>query len=176
MHAIEYAEKLRDTNTERDLAKNLRAMPEDERLAFILEMLDVHHMVALDLSNSCLHNRQLLETLVEKCIAKWQDVSAPGVWLEKLLPRLGFKRTVAILQESIDACPTAVAGAIYFLLRFAANEDEVSQRSFDNLFEMAMNKSSAIPAMQSHYEQLRGMMKNRPRKGLIKGNDPQPGG
>ena len=154
MHAIDYADKLRDANAERQLAKTLRSKPEDERFSFIVEMLEVQFMVALELANSCLQKPTFLEKLLEQCIAISKDVSMPRIWLEKLLPRVGFRKVVAILNESLDAHPVAVAGSIYFLLRLVGNEDEVSQKAFDELFESAKAKSSNAPALKSYLEKL----------------------
>jgi hypothetical protein len=145
MQATDYADKLRDTVTERELAKQLRTLPEEQRYAFILEMLDVHLIVALELANSCLRSRDLLTRLLEVGLTRVKDLSGINVWLERLVPRLGVRRVLEILRRQLDTHPFAVGSALYFMQGYVKKEDSPAIRAFQQLYETTKQKGVRVP-------------------------------
>ena len=154
MHAIEYADKLRDTATERQLAKDLRALPEEDRFGFILEMLEIDLLVALKLANACLRRRDLLTRLLEHGIARANDLSIIKHWLEHLVPRLGAKRVIAVLREQLDAHPFGVGSALYHMLPYIQKEDTAAGSAFRELYTAASQKGVRLPELHGFFRDL----------------------
>lgn len=153
MHAIDYADKLRDSPTERELTKQLRSLPEEERYAFIVEMLDVQLSVALELANKCLRRRDLLIRLLETGIARVKDLSTIKYWLDELIPRLGVRRVIQILREQLDEHPFGVGSSFYFVLSHVNRSDQESMDAFHSLYELAKAKDVPhLPDLRSFFD------------------------
>jgi len=135
MKATDFAGRLRDTLTERQIAKELRELAEEERYAFILEMLNISIPVALSLANSCLRRRDLLESFLKSGISIIKDASSIDLWLRCLIPRLGVRRTIHILKEHARSHPVAVESASYFLPAHIRPDDVSGLESLKDLEE-----------------------------------------
>jgi hypothetical protein len=166
MHAIDYADKLRNTNIERDLAKRLRASAEEERFAFISEMLDVHVIVALELANTCLRDRDLLKRFLEQGLARVKDLSSIDLWLKYLIPRIGIRGVIAVLRENLDDHPIPVASAVYFLPRYIKEEDASGATSFQDFYEATKEKGERVPELQKFFQRLPDLTKFFKERGL----------
>jgi len=151
MHAIDYAEKLRDTATERELAKKLRSLPEEERFAFILEMLEVNLLVALELASACLRRQDLLTRLLEHGLAQVKDLSTIKYWLEHLIPRLGVRRVLGVLREQLDAHPFGVGSALYHMLGYVKKDDTNTVDAFRELYDEASRKGVRLPDLRGFF-------------------------
>ncbi|HTU93126.1 MAG TPA: hypothetical protein VMF69_23800 [Gemmataceae bacterium] len=156
MHATDYAYKLRDTLTERELAKQLRNLSEEERYAFILEMLDVHLLVALELANGCLRRRDLLTRLLEVGLSRVKDLSSITVWLERIVPRLGVRRVLEVLSSQLDLHPFAVGSALYFMQGYVKKENAVDVDAFHQLYEKAQQKGIRGPDLSGFFKHCSG--------------------
>jgi hypothetical protein len=152
MRASDFAGKLRDTVTERELAKKLRALPEEDRFTFILEMLDVNLLVALELANACLRRKDLLARLLEHGLAQVRDLSTIKYWLEHLMPRLGVRRVIGLLRAQLDAHPFGVGSALYHLLGYVNKDDTVAVDAFRELCHEASRKGLRLPDLRGLFD------------------------
>jgi len=114
LDAKNYVGRTRDPGWERALARELRLLPEAERLQFVKDLLDVHLVVALDLARKCLSERESLESLLEFGLEE-ADPSTIQDWLKCVLPRLGARRLVQCLYRNLKDYPQAVESARYWL-------------------------------------------------------------
>jgi hypothetical protein len=114
LDAKNYVGRARDPVWERDLARELRLLPEAERLRFVKDLLDVHLVVALDLARKCLSKKESLESLLELGLQE-ADPSAIRDWLKCVLPGLGARRLVRCLYRHLEDYPEAVESARYWL-------------------------------------------------------------
>lgn len=159
MHAIEYKDKLRNSVTERELAKELRKLPEEERFAFIVEMLEVKEPVAHELANACLRRHDLLTRFLEVGLARVKDLSRVRDWLEALMPRLGYRGLCRVLRENLQSYPFAVGSSLYFMLGFLDRKDPSAVAALIDLWEAAKNQEGAIlsghrPALEDAFRRL----------------------
>lgn len=152
MHATDFADKVPDTATERELAKQLRTLPDDERFAFVLEMVNVDLVVALRLANACLQQREQFQRLLEHGLARVKDLSAVDLWLNAVMPRLGVPRVLAVLREQLDAHPFAVGSALYFLQGYVKKEDTAAVAAFRELYEAASQKGGRLPDLRGFFQ------------------------
>jgi len=114
LDAKNYVGRARDPKWERDLARELRLLPEAERFQFVKDLLDVQFAVALDLARKCLSEKESLESLLEFGLQQ-ADVSTIQDWLKCVLPRLGARRLVRCLHRHLNDYPQAVESARYWL-------------------------------------------------------------
>jgi hypothetical protein len=113
----DYAGRTRDSRWERDLAQELRKLPEAERLAFIIEFATANPAVALELARKSLSERHSFEALLDQALV---DANSSGMryWLESIVPHLGFRRVVASLRRKAISNPAGVKRAAYWLPSF----------------------------------------------------------
>jgi hypothetical protein len=116
--AKEYIGRPRNSVWERDLAKELRRHPEDEKLEFIKDFATFNPVVAMNLARKCLAKKRSFETLLEQALDQ-ADPSSIRYWLECLVPRLGFRRVITHLRSNSGTHGEGVAKAKYWLPMFA---------------------------------------------------------
>ncbi len=152
MHAADYADKVPDTATERELARHLRMLPDDERFAFVLEMVDVDLLVALRLANASLQEREQLQRLLEHGLTRVKDLSMIDLWLRAVVPRLGIGRVLAILREHLESQAFAVGSALYFLRGYVKKEDSLAVSAFRELCDAASEKGLRLPDLRGFFQ------------------------
>ncbi len=118
LSAQDFKNRSRDPQWERELAQELRQIPEQERLKFLLELLSVNQVVALDLARKSLSERNSFETLLENGLQS-ADASTIRYWLESVVPGLGFPRVVRQLRRHSQSYPAGVKKARYWLTSFS---------------------------------------------------------
>jgi hypothetical protein len=116
--ARDYAGLRRDSRWENELAGRLRSCSEEEKFAFLSDLVVAQPAVALDLSRRCLKAKASFEKLLVRALQE-ADASSIRYWLECVLPRLGFRRVVGILHSLQGERPENVADAAYWLPLFA---------------------------------------------------------
>ena len=121
----DYANRPRNPSWEAELLQWLREQPEKTRLAFLLDLMKYQVTVALKLAHNSLTNRESFVKMLEIAVAD-RDASTIKYWLECIVPRLGFRRTAAILRTLADANAEGVAKALYWLPRFAVSDVDKS--------------------------------------------------
>lgn len=114
----DYAERVRDSRWERDLAQELRKLPERERLEFVSDFALANPAVALDLAKKCLTQKQSFELLLDQAL---DNSSSSGIryWLESIVPRMGVRRVISHLRRRANSNAEGVARAAYWLPMFS---------------------------------------------------------
>lgn len=114
----DYAGRARDSRWERELAVELRKLPEPEKLAFVEDFAVVNPVVALDLAKKCLTDRRSYLSLLNRALYE-ADPSSIRYWLECVVPRLGFRKAIAHLRAQATFNPSGVERAKYWLPSFS---------------------------------------------------------
>jgi hypothetical protein len=118
LQASDYRDRRRDPSWERELAQRLRQEPESSRLAFIEDLVTINLVVALDLAYRCLASNSSFERLLIRALTE-ADASSIRFWLECVVPRLGFRKSVKMLRREQDSHPGGVEKAVYWLTLFS---------------------------------------------------------
>lgn len=140
MKAREYADRIRDSAVEPELAIELRKLSELERLSFLVEMLDISEGIALRLAKRCLGDPKVVEQFLEVGIGRVRDLSYIDRWLEALTPKLGIKKVLSVLQKHSESHPLAVSSALYFLPAYLPETDAVARSQFQTLNELVAER------------------------------------
>lgn len=107
----------RDSIRERALARELRALPEAERFEFIRELLETNASYGLVMVRRCLRRPEHARILIT-CALRTADASSIRCWLEALVPKLGFRQTMQLLDEHLESDLAGVSKARYWLPLF----------------------------------------------------------
>ena len=129
---VEYARGRRDSKKETALAQRLRELPEDERFALIYECLQYRTVLGLSLATSCLQKPMYFQQILEQGLQR-ADASAIRFWLECAVPRLGVRRVLHVLTQTLETNPGAVEKALYWLPRFMPRDDERAMEAWTQL-------------------------------------------
>lgn len=114
-NAADYINLRRDSSWERDLAKTLRGIPEEQRFRFISEMLDGgNSAVALELARRCLKERASFVELLKRGV-KTSDASTMRLWIGAVVHPLGLSRVQRILDGLQGDHPRGVEAARYWI-------------------------------------------------------------
>lgn len=139
MNARDFVGKLRDTELEKEIARKLREMPEGEAFQFILDLLHIHEIAALELAQKGLRNREYFRELLTLGLQR-ADASGIQRWLECVIPHLGMRRVLTFLTTQIDQYPDGVARALYFLPQMLPASDVRARTTLDRLQAIAKDK------------------------------------
>ena len=137
--AMEYKGRQRDPAWERALCDKLRQQPEQERRGFLMELVNYQPIVALQLAHKTLESRASFIALLEFAVVNC-DASSIKYWLESVVPRLGFRRTVDNLIRLAPTNNDGVEKALYWLPRFVTSDAESAK--LDHLRELVAPKQS----------------------------------
>jgi hypothetical protein len=132
IRAEDYLGKRRDSRREDALAKQLRQMPEAERLAFIDELLGTKPVIALKLARTCLQQPASFEHILQHGLDH-ADASSINLWLEAVVNGLGFRRLASILGAKLATSPLAVVKARYWLPKWLPNNNPQAQQALRDL-------------------------------------------
>jgi hypothetical protein len=130
MKPEDYVGRLHDTALEHQLARELRKLPENQRFDIIVAMIHDQStgdwaplLVGLWLANTCLQSRPYLVQLFEKGI-ETADASTIRFYRKFLIPKLGVRRSLSILEKKRETHPKKVYQALYWLAQFIPANDE----------------------------------------------------
>ena len=101
----------------------LKTLPEETRWQKLELLVKEDPITALQLANAVLREKKCFELLLEQGLEK-ANASDIELWLKAVIPRLGFRRTVAILTNKLAEQPEGVAKALYWLPKFLPTESE----------------------------------------------------
>ena len=79
-------------------------------------MLQQDIVAALKLANSNLKDKKYFENLLEKGLES-ANASEIEIWLRYLIPRLGFRYVVNILEKKVESQPEQVQKALYLVAK-----------------------------------------------------------
>lgn len=105
------------------LQLRLMNLPKEAQFNEINTILDQDSRIGLKLANAILRNKKYFEVLLEQGLEK-ADASEIELWLKYLIPRLGFRRVMAILSNKLSEQPQQVAKASYWLPKFLPKGNE----------------------------------------------------
>lgn len=125
------------------LQRRLMSLPEGARFDEINTILDRDSVIGLKMAKAVLKNKQYFQLLLERGLEK-ANASEIELWLKYLLPRLGFRRVIAILSEKLSLEPHKVDKAIYWLPKFIPKGNEQAE---------ILLKQLLMRAKQMHQEQ-----------------------
>ncbi|WP_414544224.1 hypothetical protein [Nostoc sp. CCY0012] len=114
------------------LQRRLRSLAESEQFEEINALLDRDSLIGLKLANAVLKNKKYLELLLDQGLDK-ANASEIELWLKYLLPRIGFRRVIAILSNKLLEQPQQVARALYWLPKFLPPGNEQAAILLKNL-------------------------------------------
>ena len=124
----DYNGRSRNPKWERELLDWLRHQPEDVRFAFLMDLINHQEIVALQLSHKSLESRESFIKMLDFAISN-KDASSIKFWLEAVVSRVGFRRTVDNLLRLSEAKMDGVAKALYWLPRYASSDaDQIKLR------------------------------------------------
>jgi len=132
MKAIDYKDRLRDTKLEKEIASNLRRMESNDAFEFVMELLDVHLIAALDLARRCLRDKAHFTALLDHGLNNG-DASTIKHWIRNVAPHFGTHRLIKVLDAKEEENPQGVARAIYFVGQLIDENDEKSRLALDKL-------------------------------------------
>lgn len=115
----EFVDHPRDSATERDLVRHLRTLSEAARLASVEEVVRLRPVLGLSLAHRVLNRPASYERLLHMALES-AGAGTMQTWMECVVPRLGFRRTLRLLADRSTAEPRAVEFALYWLPSFSS--------------------------------------------------------
>jgi len=113
----DYVGQRRDSAKERALARELRARPESERFEFIQGLMPLNTPLGLEMARTTLNEPRYFEAILDQAVRE-TDASSIRWYLECVVGRMGFPKTIHWLQECAADHPRGVGFARYHLLYF----------------------------------------------------------
>lgn len=130
LNVADYIGKRRDHLVERTLVAQLRAIPEEETLAFIREYLDHDQVVGLELARRSLRRRSSFVEILWRGLQQ-ADCSEIKWWLEACVDRLGARRSFDMLERAALKDPKVGRKAIYWFRIILMHKDVRLEARFD---------------------------------------------
>jgi hypothetical protein len=123
--------RLVDAAYQNQLAKRLRAIPEERALSKIRRLIGIEPKVGLKLANRVIYSTKFLEELLNEGLPVSNETTV-RFWLESLGPRLGIDRTLAILGAQGDQKRQIASRSLYWL-PLVFQHDPVAQAKIEQL-------------------------------------------
>jgi hypothetical protein len=105
--------------------QDLMLFSEEEQLQRVFALLKQDVSSALKLARRKLRSKKYFHCLLEKGLES-ADASEIETWLSYLVPCLGIRSVINILEEKISEQPEQVEKTIYWLGKFVNNEKELN--------------------------------------------------
>jgi len=112
-------------------------LSEEQQFNEVCILLQQDVVVALKLANSKLKTKKYFENLLEKGLES-ANASEIEIWLKYLLPRLGFRYVVNVLEKKVESQPEQVKKALYWLPKFLQKNNKKEVRLFKDLEQKVM--------------------------------------
>jgi len=110
----------------------LMNLSEEEQFHQVCALLEKDVIEALKLANFTLRNKKYFQDLLERGL-EVADASEIEVWLKYLVPRLGMRYVINILEGKLIEQPQQVNKALYWLPKFLNRTNERELNLFKNL-------------------------------------------
>ena len=119
----------------------LASLSEEQQFERVCVLLEKDIVEALKVANSTLKSKKYFQDLLERGL-EVADASEIEVWLRYLVPRLGMRYVINVLEGKLIEQPQQVEKAMYWLPKFLnrGNNKEI------NLFRDLENKILECPA------------------------------
>ncbi|MEH2373276.1 hypothetical protein [Nostoc sp.] len=122
----------KDFEDHKALQRRLMSLPQEAQFNEINAILDRDSLIGLKLANAVLKNKRYFEILLERGVAE-ANASEIELWLKYLLPRLGFRRVMAILSDKLSEHAQEVRKASYWLPKFLPKNNDQAARLLKEL-------------------------------------------
>jgi hypothetical protein len=124
---------------DRGISNPQRCSPLSEEQQFneVCILLQQDIVAALKLANSTLKNKKYFQDLLEKGLES-ANASEIEIWLKYLVPRLGFRYVIHVLEIKVELQSDQVKKALYWLPKFLQNDNIKDVKLFKNLEEKVM--------------------------------------
>ena len=112
-------------------------LSEEQQFNQVCVLLQQDIVTALKLANSKLKTKKYFENLLEKGLES-ANASEIEIWLRYLIPRLGFRYVIHVLEKKIESQPEQVKKSLYWLPKFLQNGHKKEVELFKNLEKKVM--------------------------------------
>jgi hypothetical protein len=112
--------------------QDLINVSEEECFNEVCALLERDVIEALRVANSTLRSKKYFQNLLEKGLAT-ANASEIEIWLKYLIPRLGFRYVVNVLEKKVVQQPQQVKNASYWLPKFAKSTNGKELKLLENL-------------------------------------------
>lgn len=144
MQPEDFVTRPRDSVRERELARRIRELPEEDRFTFIRTLIDKDLVVGLLLARSCLRNTKYFETLLDQGL-QTADASFIKLWLTCVIPPLGFRRVLRLVTDKLSTEPQGVEKAAYWLWVMRPHSDPPALQGLMKLNQLLRDKGLMTP-------------------------------
>jgi hypothetical protein len=125
---------------------------EEQQFNEVCILLQQDIVAALKLANSTLKNKKYFQDLLEKGLES-SNASEIEIWLKYLVPRLGVRYVIHVLETKVEAQSEQVKKALYWLPKFIQNDNMKEVNLFKNLEKKIMlgdKNKTEIPSGQTY--------------------------
>jgi hypothetical protein len=112
--------------------QDLTDVSEEERFNRVCALLERDVVEALRVANSTLRSKKYFQNLLERGLAT-ANASEVEIWLKYLIPRLGFRYVINVLEKKVVEQPQQVKNASYWLPKFVKSTNGKEVELLKNL-------------------------------------------
>lgn len=112
-------------------------LSEEQQFNEVCILLQQDVVAALKLANSKLKTKKYFENLLEKGLES-ANASEIEIWLKYLVPRLGFRYVVNVLDKKVESQSGQVKKALYWLPKFLQKNNKKEVKLFKDLEQKVM--------------------------------------
>ena len=144
MQIDDFVIRPRDSVRERELARRLRELPEEDRFTFIHKLLDKDPDVGLMLASACLRDKKYFEAILSHGL-KTAGAGSIEIWLKCVIPKLGFRKVLQSVTDKLSSEPKGVEKAAYWLWVLRPKDDESTRERLLKLNDLLRENGLRTP-------------------------------
>ncbi len=118
----------------------LMSLSEEQQFERVCVLLEKDIVEALRVANSTLKSKKYFQDLLERGL-EVADASEIEVWLRYLVPRLGIRYVINVLEGKLIEKPQQVKKAMYWLPKFLNKENDKEVNLFRGLENKILESS-----------------------------------
>lgn len=145
MEIEDFVIRPRDSVRERELARRLRELPEEDRFTFIYNVLDEDPEVGLMLASACLRDKKYFQAILSHGL-KTGGAGSIELWLKCVIPKLGFRKVLQSVTDKLSSEPKGVEKAAYWLWVLRPKDDEAARERLLKLNDLLHEKGLRTPS------------------------------
>ena len=144
MQIEDFVIRPRDSVRERELARRLRELPEEDRFTFIYNVLEKDPEVGLVLANTCLRDKKYFQAVLDHGLKKG-GAGSIEIWLKCVIPKLGFRKVLQSVTDKLSSEPRGVENAAYWLWVLRPKDDEATRERLLKLNDLLREQGLRTP-------------------------------
>lgn len=125
----------------------LASLSEEQQFERVCVLLEKDIVEALRVANSTLKSKKYFQDLLERGL-EVADASEIEVWLRYLVPRLGMRYVINVLEGKLIEQPQQVKKAMYWLPKFLNRANDKEMNLFKSLENKMIESSVSIVTVQ----------------------------